>query len=74
LFQFVQETAMLRLALGFLIVALVAALFGFTGIASGAATIARFLCFLFVTAFALCAIFGYRHRRLVVVDVRRPRK
>ena len=39
---------MLRWAVIFLVVALVAALFGFTGIASAAAGIAKFLFFLFL--------------------------
>ena len=39
---------MLSWALTFFIVALVAALFGFTGIAAGAAAVAKFLFFLFV--------------------------
>jgi uncharacterized membrane protein YtjA (UPF0391 family) len=45
---------MLRWAFIFLIVALVAALFGFTGIASAAAGIAKFLFFLFLV---VCLIF-----------------
>jgi uncharacterized membrane protein YtjA (UPF0391 family) len=46
--------SMLRWALIFLIIALVAALFGFTGIAAAAAGIAKFLFFLFL---AVCLIF-----------------
>lgn len=45
---------MLRWAVIFLVVALVAALFGFTGIASAAAGIAKFLFFLFLV---MCLIF-----------------
>jgi uncharacterized membrane protein YtjA (UPF0391 family) len=44
---------MLRWAVIFLVIALVAALFGFTGIAATAAGIAKFLFFLFL---ALCLI------------------
>jgi uncharacterized membrane protein YtjA (UPF0391 family) len=44
---------MLRWAVIFLVIALVAALFGFTGIASAAAGIAKFLFFLFL---AVCLI------------------
>jgi uncharacterized membrane protein YtjA (UPF0391 family) len=44
---------MLRWAVIFLVIALVAALFGFTGIATAAAGIAKFLFFLFL---AVCLI------------------
>jgi uncharacterized membrane protein YtjA (UPF0391 family) len=49
-----EEIEMLKWAVIFLIIALVAALFGFTGIAAAAAGIAKFLFFLFL---ALCVIF-----------------
>lgn len=49
---------MLRAALAFFIVAIVAAVFGFTGIASDAAWIARLLFFLFVVLFAISLIAG----------------
>jgi uncharacterized membrane protein YtjA (UPF0391 family) len=45
---------MLRWALIFLVIAIVAALFGFTGIAAGAAAIAKFLFGLFLL---LCVMF-----------------
>ena len=45
---------MLRWAVIFLVIALAAALFGFTGIASAAAGIAKFLFFLFLV---ICLIF-----------------
>jgi uncharacterized membrane protein YtjA (UPF0391 family) len=45
---------MLRWAVIFLVIALVAALFGFTGIATTAAGIAKFLFFLFLV---MCLIF-----------------
>ena len=45
---------MLKWALIFFIVSIIAALFGFTGIAAGAAEIAKILFFLFLV---LCAIF-----------------
>jgi uncharacterized membrane protein YtjA (UPF0391 family) len=51
---------MLRWALIFAVIALIAGLFGFTGIEEGAATIARFLCFLFVVLFVLVLLFGSR--------------
>jgi uncharacterized membrane protein YtjA (UPF0391 family) len=65
---------MLRWALGFLIVALVAAVFGFTEIASGAAWVAKFLFFLFLVGFIFCAVFGVRQRRLLIVRVRKSGK
>ena len=49
---------MLKWALIFAVIAIIAGLFGFTGIAAGAATIARFLCFVFVALFVLALIFG----------------
>ena len=51
---------MLRWAAIFLVIALVAALFGFTGIAAAAAGIAKFLFFLFLV---ICLVFFY-HRHL----------
>jgi uncharacterized membrane protein YtjA (UPF0391 family) len=53
--KFFQEViTMLRWAVIFLVVALVAALFGFTGIAAAAAGIAKFLFFLFLV---MCLVF-----------------
>jgi uncharacterized membrane protein YtjA (UPF0391 family) len=46
--------AMLKWALIFFVISIVAALFGFTGIAAGAASIAKVLFFLFIV---LCAVF-----------------
>jgi uncharacterized membrane protein YtjA (UPF0391 family) len=69
-----KEGPMLRWALVFLIVALLAALFGFTDIAGAAAWIAKFLFFLFLVGFVLCAIFGVRRRRLLILNVRRTGK
>jgi uncharacterized membrane protein YtjA (UPF0391 family) len=54
---------MLRWALIFLAIALVAALFGFTGIAAGAVTIAKFLFFLFLVVFLITLIAGLFRRR-----------
>lgn len=48
---------MLTWAIVFLVVALVAAVFGFTKIAEGAAVIARFLFFLFLILFVLALLF-----------------
>ena len=55
---------MLYWAVVFLVIALVAALFGFGGIAVAAAGIAKVLCFLFVIIFVVTLIMGLmRHRR-----------
>jgi uncharacterized membrane protein YtjA (UPF0391 family) len=57
-----EEVAMLRWALGFFIVALVAALLGFTGIAVAAAGIAKILFYLFLILF-LVTLVGHLLRR-----------
>ena len=49
---------MLSWAIGFFIIAIIAAVFGFTGIAVGAASIAKFLFFLFVILFIGALIMG----------------
>ena len=49
---------MLRLALFFLVVSIVAALFGFTGIAVATAEIAKILFFIFVVIFVALLIAG----------------
>jgi uncharacterized membrane protein YtjA (UPF0391 family) len=49
---------MLRWALTFLIIALVAGLLGFTGIAGAAASIAKFLFFLFIGICVLLFVLG----------------
>jgi uncharacterized membrane protein YtjA (UPF0391 family) len=54
---------MLYWALVFLLVSLVAALFGFGGISMAAADIARILFFVFIVLFILSLIFGLRARR-----------
>ena len=56
---------MLRWALIFFVLALIAALFGFGGIASGAASIAKILFFAFVVIFVISLIAG-------LVQGRRP--
>lgn len=50
--QCAKAPAMLRAALGFFVVAIIAALFGFTGIAAGAAGIAKILFY----GFAILAV------------------
>jgi uncharacterized membrane protein YtjA (UPF0391 family) len=57
-FNFQEVNNMLRWALIFLVIALVAALFGFTGIASAAAGIAKFLFFLFLVICLVLFILG----------------
>lgn len=54
---------MLHYALVFFVVALVAALFGFTGIAAGAVEIARILFFVFVLLFVASLVMGLFKRR-----------
>ena len=53
---------MLSWAIGFFILALVAAFFGFGGIASSAAGIAKVLLVLFIIGFIVSLIFGLRGR------------
>ncbi len=49
---------MLRWSLAFLIVSLIAAMFGFTGISAAAADIARILFFIFITLFLIALVAG----------------
>ena len=49
---------MLKWALIFLIISIVAGLFGFTGIAAGAATIAKWLFFIAVAIFIVFLVLG----------------
>jgi uncharacterized membrane protein YtjA (UPF0391 family) len=51
---------MLRWAIVFLVVALIAALFGFTDLAAGATGIARILFFVFLVLFVISLIMGRR--------------
>jgi uncharacterized membrane protein YtjA (UPF0391 family) len=48
----------LRWALAFLVIAMIAAVFGFTGIATGAREIARDCCFFFVVFFVVSLVWG----------------
>jgi uncharacterized membrane protein YtjA (UPF0391 family) len=52
------EMSMLRLALFFFVVSIVAALFGFTGISAATAGIAKLLFFLFIVIFLALLIIG----------------
>ncbi|MGA8006842.1 MAG: DUF1328 domain-containing protein [Burkholderiales bacterium] len=54
---------MLRYAVVFLIIALVAALLGFTGIAAGAVQIAKVLFFVFLLLFLASLIVGLMRRK-----------
>ena len=54
---------MLHYAVVFLVVALVAALLGFTGIAAGAVEIARILFFIFILLFVVSLVMGLIHRK-----------
>lgn len=58
-----NPTAMLRWSASFLVIAIIAAIFGFGGIAAGAASIAKVLFFLFLVLFVLSLIFGGRITR-----------
>ena len=55
---------MLRWALLFFIVAIVAAVFGFGGIAAAATDVARVLFYVFIVLFVRALIFGRRGKRL----------
>ncbi|SJZ87508.1 DUF1328 domain-containing protein [Sediminibacterium ginsengisoli] len=49
---------MLKWSFAFFVIALIAALFGFTGIASGAASIAKTLFFIFIVIWLVLLILG----------------
>jgi uncharacterized membrane protein YtjA (UPF0391 family) len=51
---------MLRWTVIFLVVAIIAAIFGFGGIAAGATSIAKVLFFIFLVLFVISLIFGRR--------------
>jgi uncharacterized membrane protein YtjA (UPF0391 family) len=55
--------AMLYWALVFLIISLIAAVFGFGGVSAAAGDIARILFFVFLVLFVLSLIFGLTRRR-----------
>jgi uncharacterized membrane protein YtjA (UPF0391 family) len=55
--------AMLRYAVVFLVIALIAALIGFTGIAAGAVEIAKILFLIFVLLFVVSLVFGLMRPR-----------
>lgn len=49
---------MLRWSVIFFVIAIIAAIFGFGGIAEGAASIAKVLFFIFLTLFVVAILFG----------------
>jgi uncharacterized membrane protein YtjA (UPF0391 family) len=49
---------MLRWSVIFFVIAIIAAIFGFGGIAEGAASIAKVLFFVFLTLFVIAILFG----------------
>ena len=55
---------MLGWAVVFLIIALVAEIFGFGGIAAASAGIAKLLFFIFLVLFVISLVFGWRGRRV----------
>jgi uncharacterized membrane protein YtjA (UPF0391 family) len=57
-----QETDMLSWALIFFVVAIIAAVFGFGGIASASAGIAQILFFIFLVLFVVSLIMGMARR------------
>ncbi|HMJ30082.1 MAG TPA: DUF1328 domain-containing protein [Bradyrhizobium sp.] len=54
---------MLRYTVVFLVIALIAALLGFTDIAAGAVQVARILFFIFVLLFVVSLVFGLMKRK-----------
>jgi uncharacterized membrane protein YtjA (UPF0391 family) len=57
-----EEATMLYWAVVFLVIAIIAALFGFGVIASAAAGIAKILFFIFLVVFVISLIFGLSRR------------
>lgn len=53
-----NDSVMLRWSVIFFIIAIVAAVFGFGGIAEGAASIAKILFFIFLALFIITILFG----------------
>jgi uncharacterized membrane protein YtjA (UPF0391 family) len=57
-----QEEFMLRYAIIFFVIAIIAAVFGFGGIAAGAAEIAKILFYIFVVIFLVTLLLGVVRR------------
>ena len=60
-----QESTMIKWAIIFFLVSVVAGFFGFTGVASGARTIAKVLFFIALIIFLIVLIFGVMLGKLV---------
>jgi len=58
------EAGMLYYAAMYLVIAVVAAIFGFSDVVAGAAGIAKFLFFIFLTLFACSIVWGLVSRNL----------
>jgi uncharacterized membrane protein YtjA (UPF0391 family) len=61
-YQPVKEFTMLQAAAAFFIIAIIAAIFGFGGIAAGATEIAKILFFIFLIVFIVSLIMGLMRR------------
>jgi uncharacterized membrane protein YtjA (UPF0391 family) len=57
-FKNLNDIIMLRWSVTFFVIAIIAAIFGFGGIAAGAASIAKALFFIFLVLFVLTLVFG----------------
>jgi uncharacterized membrane protein YtjA (UPF0391 family) len=60
--QSIEERPMLRYAAIFFIIAIIAAVFGFGGLAAGAAEIAKVLFFIFIVIFLVTLLMGVVRR------------
>jgi uncharacterized membrane protein YtjA (UPF0391 family) len=61
-----KEPAMIKWAIIFFIISVIAGFFGFTGVASGARTIAKILFFIALIIFLIVVIFGVLLGKLVL--------
>ncbi len=59
-----RQASMLYYAAMYLVIAVVAAIFGFSGVVAGAAGIAKFLFFIFLMLFACSLVWGLVSRNL----------
>jgi uncharacterized membrane protein YtjA (UPF0391 family) len=57
-YQQKRRVAMLHYAIVFFVIAIIAAVFGFTGIAAGAAEIAKILFYIFLVVFVVTLLLG----------------
>jgi len=56
--HYAEDNVMLHYAIVFFVIALIAAVFGFTGIAAGAAEIAKILFYIFLVVFVVTLLLG----------------